>query len=67
MRIGYVTTQDPIMVGLQPLEEVNQFTYLGSILSTNRKVSGLIPSSSRPHIKIALGKIQNTQLIVYYR
>lgn len=36
MRIGYMTTQDPIMVALQPLEEVNQFTYLGSILASNR-------------------------------
>lgn len=36
MRIGFLTAQDSIMVGQQPLEEVNQFTYLGSILASNR-------------------------------
>lgn len=40
MRIGYVTTQDPTMVGLQPLEEVNQFTYLGSILASEEGRAG---------------------------
>lgn len=27
MRISYVMTQDPIVVGYQPLEEVNQITF----------------------------------------
>ncbi|XP_039471891.1 G2/M phase-specific E3 ubiquitin-protein ligase-like [Oreochromis aureus] len=31
-----MTTQDPIMVGLQPLEAVNQLTYLGSIPASDR-------------------------------
>lgn len=36
MRIGFLTAHYPVMVGQQPLEEVNQFTYLGSILASNR-------------------------------
>lgn len=34
MRISDAVMEDPIMVGQQPLEEVNQFTHLGRNLAS---------------------------------
>uniref|UniRef100_A0A914VG25 Reverse transcriptase domain-containing protein n=1 Tax=Plectus sambesii TaxID=2011161 RepID=A0A914VG25_9BILA len=48
MRIGYIRSNIPVIVGQQRIEEVDQFTYLGSVIADD--------GNAKHHVKCRLGK-----------